>query len=159
MYDKDLEQYMESQGWTIVCESPLEIQHEDGSFASMQAAKALIRELKTEYEEEKLANAGSGNVVLNELIAINDTMHTYIDNVKSQEEDQQYSHWETAYDLIFSENLSRKVYSLLEKLNTRLDYYDPDTSYQEDLEAFANAFDEKLTSLTNVMIPNSKHLK
>lgn len=47
--------------------------------------------------------------------------------------------WDVKYDLIFSERLSRKVFKLI-----RLDYYDPDTTYQEDVTAFVNALNEKL---------------
>lgn len=41
--------------------------------------------------------------------------------------------WEEKYDMIFSEEISRKF---------SLDYYDPDTSYEEDVMAFMNALDE-----------------
>ncbi len=47
--------------------------------------------------------------------------------------------WEVKYDLIFSEQISRRVFTLI-----KLDYYDPDTSYQEDVTAFVNAFNEKM---------------
>lgn len=39
---------------------------------------------------------------------------------------------EEKYDLIFSEDISQKF---------KLDYYDPDTSYEEDVDAFMNALD------------------
>ncbi len=47
--------------------------------------------------------------------------------------------WEVKYDLIFSEQISQRVFTLI-----KLDYYDPDTSYQEDVTAFVNAFNEKM---------------
>lgn len=47
--------------------------------------------------------------------------------------------WEVKYDLIFSDQISRRVFTLI-----KLDYYDPDTSYQEDVTAFVNAFNEKM---------------
>jgi hypothetical protein len=40
--------------------------------------------------------------------------------------------WEAKYDLIFSERISKKV---------SFSWYDPDTSYEEDVTAFMNAFD------------------
>jgi hypothetical protein len=43
--------------------------------------------------------------------------------------------WEEKYDMIFSEEVSRKF---------SLDYYDPDTSYEEDVMAFMNALDEHM---------------
>ena len=42
------------------------------------------------------------------------------------------------YDMIFSEHISRKI--LID-----LDYYDPDTSYEEDVTAFVNAFNDKMS--------------
>lgn len=47
--------------------------------------------------------------------------------------------WDTKYDLIFSEHISRKVYDMI-----HLDYYDPDTSYEEDVTAFIQAFKDKM---------------
>ena len=43
--------------------------------------------------------------------------------------------WEEKYDMIFSEEVSHKF---------SLDYYDPDTSYEEDVIAFMNALDEHM---------------
>jgi hypothetical protein len=43
--------------------------------------------------------------------------------------------WEEKYDMIFSEEVSRKF---------SLNYYDPDTSYEEDVMAFMNALDEHM---------------
>lgn len=43
--------------------------------------------------------------------------------------------WEEKYDLIFSDNISKRVYHLF-------DWYDPDTSYEEDVTYFMNAFRE-----------------
>lgn len=43
--------------------------------------------------------------------------------------------WEDKYDMIFSEEISRKF---------SLDYYDPDTSYQEDVMAFMGALDDHM---------------
>lgn len=47
--------------------------------------------------------------------------------------------WEEKYDQIFSEEISKRVFALV-----RLDYCDPDTTYQEDVTAFMKAFDEKM---------------
>jgi hypothetical protein len=48
--------------------------------------------------------------------------------------------WEAKYDLIFSKDISRKVFDLID-----LRYYDPDTSYEEDVKAFVNALNEKVS--------------
>lgn len=50
MEEKALEYY----GWTIECQSPFELRHEDGSFASGQAANYLVDSLIEEYKDEVL---------------------------------------------------------------------------------------------------------
>jgi hypothetical protein len=39
------ETILEKSGWTIECESPLEIRHTDGSFATNNAAKIILDDL------------------------------------------------------------------------------------------------------------------
>lgn len=46
--------------------------------------------------------------------------------------------WETKYDMIFNENVSMRMYKLV-----NFHPYDPDTSYQEDVEAFVRQAMEK----------------
>ena len=43
--------------------------------------------------------------------------------------------WEAKYDLIFSEEICRRFH----KLTPGLNYYDPDTTYEEDVMAWYNA--------------------
>ena len=47
--------------------------------------------------------------------------------------------WEAKYDMIFSPEISQRVFKLV-----RLNYYDPDTTYEEDVMAFFDAFKEYL---------------
>lgn len=49
---------------------------------------------------------------------------------------------EQKYDLIFSENVSRQVFSLCRDMGLSLDYYDPDTTYEEDVRAFVQALQD-----------------
>jgi hypothetical protein len=51
--DKDI---LEEAGWTIECESPLEIKHSDGSMATLNAARAVIELLRIQYDEDTKAN-------------------------------------------------------------------------------------------------------
>jgi hypothetical protein len=46
--------------------------------------------------------------------------------------------WEDKFDLIFSKEISG---------NVKLNYYDPDTSYEEDVRAFMNAFQKRVNKL------------
>lgn len=54
--------------------------------------------------------------------------------------------WETKYDLIFSEALAKRMSALV-----RLDYYDPDTTYEEDVRAFCRAATEKADDLEKAL--------
>jgi hypothetical protein len=57
--------------------------------------------------------------------------------------------WEEKYDLIFTKSVS--LYVIRE---ISLDYYDPDTSYEEDVKAFVNAFNEKMAELNELNAGN-----
>jgi len=48
--------------------------------------------------------------------------------------------WETKYDLIFSNSISGEIRELDE---IHIDYCDPDTTYQEDVNAYVNALVDK----------------
>lgn len=52
---------------------------------------------------------------------------------------------ETKYQLIFSEDLSQALGQLF-----RLDFYDPDTSYEEDVGAYVLALREKCSELRKI---------
>lgn len=58
--------------------------------------------------------------------------------------------WELKFDLIFSPEVSRRIFQLFSELNVSFDYYDPDTSYEEDVQALANALEEKMQELKKV---------
>lgn len=45
---------LEYYGWAVECESPFEIRHEDGSFASGQAAYTVLRDVEDDYKCEVL---------------------------------------------------------------------------------------------------------
>lgn len=45
------EEILKEMGWTIECQSPFEIRHEDGSFASGQAAQYCLDNIKKEFDE------------------------------------------------------------------------------------------------------------
>ena len=47
------EKLLNKYGWEIECESPFEIRHEDGSFATMQAAHTVLESIKEEEELEE----------------------------------------------------------------------------------------------------------
>ena len=56
--------------------------------------------------------------------------------------------WSRRYNIVFSENISKRAVLLYNNLSeSKFDYYDPDTSYQEDVEAFVKAITEAFKSL------------
>ena len=162
----EFEKYFEAQGWIMECQSPLEIRHEDGSFATYQAAKAVIREIKAEYDLEHGVQSESTVDQLNnniaEIIKINETVQQYVQTAQEQSlKDEEikneggfsyegYKLWDDTYSLVFSEQISRRVGHLLDEMNMRLEYYDPDTSYQEDVCAYASALNEKADLLAKL---------
>lgn len=60
---------------------------------------------------------------------------------KAKEIVQSNLSWEAKYDLIFSEKLSKCVF----KIARGFEYYDPDSSYKDDVMAFYNAFTRYVT--------------
>ncbi|WP_150126598.1 hypothetical protein [Burkholderia cenocepacia] len=56
--------------------------------------------------------------------------------------------WETAFGLVFSPSISQQAFTLAGEMGFPLDYYDPDTSYEDDVRAFANALDAKVQQLS-----------
>lgn len=46
------EEILKQAGWEIECQSPFEIRHQDGSFASGQAAILVAEECKKNYRDE-----------------------------------------------------------------------------------------------------------
>lgn len=59
MNDSD-EKLLASHGWTVECESPFEVRHEDGSFASGQAADFLVSALREESVVMKFTDLALG---------------------------------------------------------------------------------------------------
>ena len=53
-------QILKSEGWEVECQSPLEIRHEDGSFASLNAADIVIREILADTDVRKFTELALG---------------------------------------------------------------------------------------------------
>ena len=45
--------------------------------------------------------------------------------------------WKEKYDLIFSDNISKKIHNIID-----LDYYNPDMDYEDDVSAFMSALND-----------------
>lgn len=55
--------------------------------------------------------------------------------------------WDAKYRQVFSDACARRIHALLAQMDESLDWYDPDADYEDDVRAFATAFDDKLTDL------------
>lgn len=53
--------------------------------------------------------------------------------------------WEALYHFVFSGNISGVIQETLPNFN----WYDPDTTYQEDVCAFISAFSEEMDAIEN----------
>ena len=83
-----------------------------------------------------------------ELKKLNNQLQELVNNTFSSSLDSELlDPWEATYDVVFSKQLSTRVYTALKTMNQTLDYYDPDTSYEEDVRAFATAVQEKTEQL------------
>jgi len=61
----------------------------------------------------------------------------YVKTIAESDED-----WEAKYDKIFNDDVSSRMYKLV-----HFHPYDPDASYQEDVEAFVHQAQEKANEL------------
>ncbi|MNR71327.1 hypothetical protein D3C71_19420 [compost metagenome] len=137
MSTKSTEQLLEDNGWTLECESPLEIRHTDGSFATQQAARIVVAELQAEAREASRASGPKGSGGFAELTALADRLQAVVDIAAKQDTEKA---WAVAYSMVFSPRGSHRAYELMEELNLEFAaYYDPDTTYEADSRAFVEA--------------------
>ena len=56
--------------------------------------------------------------------------------------------WETKYDLIFSDQISKKI----SETNINFEHHDPDTSYEDDVKSYVNSLTEKSLELQQLKL-------
>jgi len=56
-----------------------------------------------------------------------------------QNPDEREMFWDRVYSQIFSPHISQRICQLLKDQGTPFDWYDPDTTYEEDVKAFVKA--------------------
>ena len=59
--------------------------------------------------------------------------------------------WEDKYDVIFSKSCSQEINLLRKQVGLSFDYYDPDTSYEEDVSAYVRALRDQLKPKLEIM--------
>lgn len=163
--DPSLIEKLSDSGWTVGDGDELSLTHEDGSVATKKAAMIIIRhcdpdsilvaadENPERARQRAFANACAANEMAKQHIKnAQDATNYEMENGN----DSPGNAWQIAYDLVFNKAVSGAAREALAELNSPLDYYDPDTSYEEDVCAFADALKEKIEELRSAMEPGSQ---
>ena len=79
--------------------------------------------------------------IINELKELNRKARIIYQNAKDNDD------WDLAYGLLFNKYLSGRVFAYLKELNIPTNYYDPDTSTKDDVEAFIKFFNGVMDKL------------
>lgn len=133
---KEVDHMLEAEGWTLECESPLEIRHEDGSFATGQAARAVIESLA---HREDTGSQAEALATLRRIYVESQAMRRRIQEATLAGK-HMWKEWEILYGNVF-EQMAPQVKNALKQLAVSFpDYCDPDASYREDVEAWLSAF-------------------
>lgn len=138
------EALLESLGWTVECQSPFEIRHQDGSFASGQAARLVLSALQSDADE---ASSEQSAAPVTELLALFDRVRTLTD-VAAQQTSIDHDSWKRCFELVFSASCSRRIGALLDQLGISFDYCDPDCDYEDDVLAYASALKDLQEKIT-----------
>jgi len=91
------------------------------------------------------------NSTLSRLLSVNAFVQEVVANAQVHTGDEDV--WHMTYNLVFSDNCSSLAYDLMKELNISFDYYDPDTTYQEDVEAFAQALNSTCRTAAQLFPP------
>lgn len=139
MYRESDDALLESLGWTVECQSPLEIRHTDGDFATGFAAKVLIDYLKSDAAAGDGASTGFVSATpVTELLALFDCVEKLL-KIAAELPETDYDRWKRCFEFVFSDQCSTRIRALLDQLNISFDWYDPDMDYEDDVRAYANA--------------------
>ena len=113
----------------------IELEELQNKWYSTKKFEYLMR-LKSELKEDiRIINYAMENFTEDdkETIELNDKVQGI---VKSKN-----LNWKQKYKIIFSEEISKKIFTIAE-----INYYDPDTSYEVDVKAFAEALNDWVNS-------------
>lgn len=142
------QQILEYNGWTLECESPLEIRHaQTGSFASGLAATAVIAELRSQVPDHPADSQQISDLA--DLAALCDLTCVI---AEAAEKSEQADPWKDAYSLVFSDELSGRIFAMQSELRVGFTFNDPDSSYRGDVMAFVAAVKELKQSIATRQI-------
>lgn len=99
---------------------------EDRVINFAQSIKEITNSLLNIFTEEEIKNYKEKEKLLMLIYKMDKIVNSEIDE-------------KLKYNLVFSKNISDKIYKIFKELNISFDYYDPDSSYEEDVLAFYQA--------------------
>lgn len=94
---------------------------------------------------------------LQQFVDINKRAHRIIDAAWEEYPNatlEDWAPWSDVYDMIFSDNISRAALGIV-----YFDWYDPDTTYYEDVMSFMSAFDEECEHIKKIIKIKKKVLE
>lgn len=159
---------LEANGWTVESESPFEIRHDEtGSFATMLAAESVVEGLLANLSDGDEDDVEGTPATKSQSELLEDQQEAFKQLVHLQEKATRYvataqatatgtgdeasaeehEAWETAYHLVFSDEMTHRITKVLRKLDSPMAYYDPNTTYQADVCAYVTAIEEHVANL------------
>jgi hypothetical protein len=142
------EAFLESLGWTVECQSPFEIRHTDGSFATGQAATMALMVLKADAaSDEELESDRVSAKPVTDLLALIERVEK-LQQVAAQLPESDYDRWKRCFELVFNEACSGRIRTLLDQLNLSFSYCDPDMDYEDDVRAYGDALSRLKDEIT-----------
>jgi len=144
---------LEANDWVVESQFPLEIRHkETDSFATKLAAHHVVSVLQAGLAlqlnpatAERLSPASSFSL-LKTAVAQSEKYCEAVWNMEPTKRESTDA-WRTAYTLVFTNCRSDYVSALLEVMGQHLSWYDPDSSYEEDVTSYVRALREKVLAL------------
>lgn len=128
---------LDQAGWVVEILHPLSLRHEStGSVATGLAAATLIESLLKHNNQDPASRLAESARMARATVE-------RAESAPSEADDP----WSGAYDEIFSDEIAARAYKALSDLGACLEYYDPDSSYEDDARAFADALLDKAREL------------
>lgn len=134
-------------GWTLECQSPLELRHEDGSFATGQAALLVVADVCQDDASQVCVQESAQLAAFVELADKVQWLTQTMESAQALTRGEDETYWKEAFSLIFSERGSIRINALLDTLGVSTDWADPDSSYEADVRAYVSGMQEKLLAL------------
>lgn len=135
---------LENNGWSVIGDAPLHLFHATtASTASGLAATMVIDQLT---KPEPTVSP------LDELVLLHGRVDRNVQRAfEFEKTNREFGNpkdgWRAAYGQVFSDQVSGRIWKLLDQLELRLEYCDPDMGYDDDVLAFSRALDSLMRRL------------